>query len=713
MPKNKELSDELKNELKTIAKALKNRDQAVRDRHLRLLKMLELYWKNIHNIFWDAAAKDYRNINDQKLNEDLDMYYADKVINIYRAHGESIIAALSQDLPQTIFVPDDAENQDDKRTAEVWTRVSELIAREQKAILIVMRALYLIYNQGTIAAYVYSKEDKDNGTYSVPQYGRGKVYTDFEVCPNCGADLGSSSRSMDVIVEPEQVMCEGCGQVVVPFVETDEEEIPIITGYDEKPKPRPCIEVYGMLNVRVPHFVRTQKECGYLILETETEKEYAESIADQDVAKTGDDYETGRWARIGSDFEWEDAGDLVTWSRIWLRPWQFRRASSTEHRDKLLKEFPNGCYFLLMNDTFIEVESESLDEHWIISHSPLSSHIHAEPLGLPVKAVQDMRSEVVILQLQSMEYSIPETFADPAVLDFPSYNKTEVAPGQVFPVKSVPPGRALGDSFTTLKTAAYPRESEEFKKSLDADGQFVLGDFPSIYGGVQSGGSKTFAEYSASQARALQRLSITYKILQTFWAATTEKATRIFINEMREDEKFVKKSGSNWINIWIRRSDLLGKIGSVEAETNSAFPMSFAQKKDALIKLMEYKDPAIQSVITHPENAGTVAKYLGFPELYIPGDDSRNKQLNEIQEMLEGLEVIPDVDLDDHQIESDTCMAWLNSNYGLDAEITNAEGHAIVKEHARVHKQILAVMQEQAAMSENGDENEFTDENVA
>jgi len=696
----KKVDKEVQDELKTILKNLQTRDQAVRDRQLRTLKLLDLYWKNIQNVFWDERAKDWRSVNDQDLNAELDTYYADKVINIYRAHGESIIAALSQDLPSTIFVPDDGENINDCRTAEAWSQISALIARQQKSILLLIRALYLMYNQGTVAAYVYSKTSPENGQYDVPTYGKRTQYNDFHICPTCGHDLSASIRDEDeATTDIGPTQCEYCGQTVIPIIDTVEEEVPAIIGYEQKDKPRPCIEVYGSLNVRIPHFNRNQKECGYLILETESDKEYAQEIAGDDIAigNSGNEYETGRWARIESEFDWEETAEIVTWRRAWLRPWQFNKSSSPEMTKKLKKLFPHGVYMLLMNDQFVECGDESLDDHWILTQSPLSNFVHSEPLGLPVKPVQDMRSEVVILQLQSMEYGIPETWADPAVVDFENYNKTEAAPGQVYPVKSMPPGRALGDAFTTLKTAVYPKEAEEFKKTLDADGQFVLGDFPSIYGGVQSGGSKTYAEYSASQARALQRLSISWKVLSVWWAQVTEKATRIFINEMREDEKMVKKSGSNWVNVWIRRADLHGKIGSVEPETNSAFPMSFTQKKDALVKLMEYKDPAVVSVITHPENAGVVAKYLGFPELYIPGDDSRNKQLNEIQDMLEGIQVQVDPDLDDHNIEYMACTAWMNSPYGQDAKLTNLEGFNMVREHARAHKEVMAALEQQQA----------------
>jgi len=716
------ISQELQDALKTILKAVETRDQAVRDKHLRILKLLDLYWKNIHNVFWNDAVKDYRNINDNDVLKDLDTYYADKVINIYRAHGESIIAALSQDLPKVVFVPDDAENQDDLLTERAWTLISQLIAKNNNATLMLIRALYLLYNQGTIAAYIYSKEDEKNGTYQVPQYGKKKAYTDFKICPICGTDIDVSFRTEEQLLN-DTAYCEYCEQEVFPIVETEEEDIPTITGYREEIKPRPCIEVYGMLNIRIPHFTRVQKECGYLILETESDKEFAQEVAGDDISlsNSSDGHETGRWARLQSDFDWEDTKDIVTWRRVWFRPWQFNLAGDKEIIKKLRKSFPKGAYFLMMNDTFIEAENESMDEHWVISENPLSSHIHAEPIGLPAKAVQDIRSEIVVLEIQSMEYGIPETFADPAVLDFDSYNNVQAGPGKVFGIKQMPAGRALSDAFTTLKTATFPKEAEEFKKSIDADGQFVLGDFPSIYGGAMQGGSKTYAEYSASQARALQRLSIVYKLLTSFYARVQEKAVRIFINDIKEDEKIVEKSGSNWVNIWIRRADLRGKIGSVEPETDNSLPMSWAQKKDALLKLLEMPNEDIQAVIRHPENAGIVAKYLGFPEMFIPGDDDRNKQLNEIAELIEN-EPIPteeldemnqpvlmpsvmvDQDLDNHEIEFVACLAWLNGDHGQDAKINNSPGYENVKLHARMHKSVLDMLAMQQAENESNSE---------
>ena len=306
-----------------------------------------------------------------------------------------------------------------------------------------------------------------------------------------------------------------------------------------------------------------------------------------------------------------------------------------------------------------------------------------------MKPIQDIYSEIVTFQLQSLEYSIPDTFADPAVLDFDKYGESRSAHGTVYPIKSMPSGRALQDAFTTLKTSNYARESEEFKRSMSQDGQFVIGSFPSIYGGPAQGGSKTYAEYAASRSQALQRLSIIWKLYSYFWSRTMEISVKILIENMKEDEKFTKKAGDRFINIWIRKSEMAGQVGRVEPETANTFPMSWAQKHDALIKLLEFQNPNIEAVLTHPENTATVAKYLGFSELYIPGEDDRNKQLEEIDEMLNGIPVEIDPDLDNHAIEFETIQAWCKSEHGRDTRIRLPQEYMMIKQHGSQHKMIM------------------------
>ena len=113
---------------------------------------------------------------------------------------------------------------------------------------------------------------------------------------------------------------------------------------------------------------------------------------------------------------------------------------------------------------------------------------------------------------------------------------------------------------------------------------------------------------------------------------------------------------------------------------------------------------------------------LGLAELVIPGEDSRNKQLREIQKLLTAAPIIvslhpsgamhiepavgeggsgsggatvgvplvlPSVPvdelLDEHGVEFEECKRWANSEAGQAAHMTNPAGFANVRAHAEAH----------------------------
>ena len=57
---------------------------------------------------------------------------------------------------------------------------------------------------------------------------------------------------------------------------------------------------------------------------------------------------------------------------------------------------------------------------------------------------------------------------------------------------------------------------------------------------------------------------------------------------------------------------------------------------DMILQLFQGGNEDVMAVLRHPENAGLIALIIGVPELYIPGDDSRNKQLVEIGDAYSG-----------------------------------------------------------------------------
>jgi hypothetical protein len=319
------------------------------------------------------------------------------------------------------------------------------------------------------------------------------------------------------------------------------------------------------------------------------------------------------------------------------------------------------------------------------------------------------------------------------VIDFDVYSRQEARPGQMTQA-TAPAGQNLAGGFFESKPATLSKEVEPFADRIHNMSQFVMGSYPSIYGGSLEGGSGTAKEYEMSKASALQRLSTTWTILQEWWCRVMKKATDSYVKNLQEDEAFVKAQGGSFINVWIRQADLSGDIGNVEPEISETFPVSWTQKRDILLNLIQMNNEDIAAVIRHPENAGFVASTIGVPELYIPGDDDRNKQLAEIAMLITGepiemggmgptgpmmLSSVPvDPILDNHQNEAETCRAWLKSPVGQDYKQNNPGAYANVLAHLKEHdmfvQQALQAQAEQdAAASGDGsgsDEGKMTED---
>jgi hypothetical protein len=732
-----ELPEDVSKALKSMIDDFARVEQPTRERMIRYWKKLELFWKGIQNIYWDYTARDYRRLdggaskdyNDvgYEPNEDLDYYYQDKIINIYRSHGESVISALSQDVPTVIFPPDDAEVIEDVQTSKGYTKAAELLQKSNNAHFLLIHCIYILWNQGVVGAYNYNVQDEEFGFHLEPKYEDEVISEDILSCPNCGADM-----------EPEQTICVSCEMEVTPIA-TDNVTYTksVYVGDEEVPKRREKIELYGPLHFRVPHYVTNARHTPYVWLDTECHVDYArELFPDCEIGEESDLERYDRWARTSTDYAGDTSQGIVTISRVWLRPWTFNRFKKNEKEiyTYLRETFPDGIKISLVNDKIVKATAEKLDDHWTFTESPLSSHIHAEPLGAPLIPIQEMRNELVVLKLQTIEYGIPETFADPAVLDFEAYNKHEAAPGGIYPAKPLA-GQTLDQAFTTLKTATFPKEASEFQQSLDTDGQMLSGAMPSIYGGAMPSASKTAAEYQMSRNQALQRLQTTWKILSYFWAKVMDKSVRSFIDNLTQDEHFTKKQGGGFINVYIRRDEMRGRVGNAEPELAQTFPMSWMQKKDLLIQMMQLNNDYINQALFHPQNTGLLAEYLGLRDFHIPGDDSRTKQLLEIQELLqsEPMEMMPpdpmegelppmeqgmmqptmqssvqvDELLDEHEVELDTCLTWLRSDIGQEAKISNPAGWMNVRQHAEEHNfyHQQQLMAEQQAMAEEEGKN--------
>lgn len=285
--------------------------------------------------------------------------------------------------------------------------------------------------------------------------------------------------------------------------------------------------------------------------------------------------------------------------------------------------------------------------------------------------------------------------------------------------------------------------------------QFLTGLFPAIFGGNMED-VKTASGYALARDQAMGRLGLVWRRTKQFYADVMLLAVDCFRKNRPEDVEIPLLGPDGLFDSRaIRLIDLKGNI-SVHPEADETFPRLKSQQRAVLQQLFGVNDPAIQRALVEPANLGYIKNVLGLTELVIPGEDSRNKQLREIQQLLtsppivvpvqvpshvihgsrpvspeasssangDGSQsadsngsvqspvtghqspsasheprelVLPSVPidqlLDDHATEFEECKRWANSDAGQAAHMTNPAGFANVRAHAEAH---LRAMQQLA-----------------
>lgn len=645
-------------------------DSTFRDFHVRELTKNNLFWDGAQRLFWAEFENTWIDAAGLVTPSEKAKYQfegqADRVVNIYRPHGESIIAAMSAGTPITQFFPEDADNPNDVTTAKAYSKIAKLLHKHNRAQLLFIKALFIFYNQGLVAGYNYTHEDSKYGEYERQEIQKRPVVEEVD----------------DPITGETELI---------------ETIIPQIVGTTKHPKVRECQEVYGPLHVRIPSWCRKQEDIPVLTFEFEQHvstiraayQDKFDKIRPNTGNKNNPDERSGRIPNHSND-----TNDLCTVTTRWFRPSAYAQLTDKEEFEKLLKKWPNGVKVVTLDDQVLEYIPENLDDHWTITFPILSETIHQKPQGSGVVTIQEIRNDVITNADETIRQAIPETFADPKVLDFDLYQNTPRRPGQLFKA-TAQSGKSLSDGFYAYKPASLSQELDVFVRRLDSDAQFVSGAFPSIFGGQSLSGSKTAAEYAQSRTQALQRLSTYWKMMSDFWAQFTGRTVTAHARnlvELNYSERFVDKAGSSFINIFIERAELEGKVGRVEPESSENFPISSAQKRDLLIQMLQLKNQVIERLFYHPSNSQIILDAIGMPELHLPGAGDRVKQLEEIGQLIK--EASPDgqmpsiptePDVDDAQVHIQVCRAWLISEIGQHIKQTRQDGYLNVLNHLKMH----------------------------
>lgn len=758
----KQPSEEVQRHFKEVVSHFIDEDIDVRNRQIRSWRRLKLFWEGFHRTWYSEVAHDWRIWDEETQGDDTQQAYYDRPINVFRAYLESIIAALSVTVPPVTCYPDDAENTLDLQTAKAGDKIATLLYRHNDVPLLWLHSLFIFCTEGMVGCYTYPKSDEKYGTYEKKEYDEIEEEHEYARCPQCGYNLSDEITNspeaaqftekleqnqdkfmpddsdipvQDYIAENGTTdFCPACAQQIIPILGKETLVVTRLVGITNEPKTRVCMEAYGGLNIKVPVYARKQSECPYLFYSYETHYANAiEEFKDLDAealrkqisgAKGGprDPYQE-EWARLSPQYDGVYPTNVVTVRHCWLRPAAFN-VLDEDTADELKKKYPNGCKISYVNDLFAGVCNEALDDCWTLTYNPMSDYIHFDPLGLLLVSVQELTNDIISLTTQTIEHGIGQVFVDPETLNFDAYRQLEATPGGVYEAKPKS-GKALGESFYEAKTATLSGEVLPFFNQVQNLGQMVSGALPSLFGG-QLEGSGTASEYSMSRAQALQRLQNVWKMLTLWWKNIFGKAIPTFIKEMKDDERNVERTADgNFINVFIRKAELEGKLGKIELEANENLPITWNQRKDVIMQLLQAGIPEVLQILGAPENLPIIREAIGLDDFFVPGEDAREAAYESIKLLLQSepfpdpmmgqempsLEIDPD--FDDLDIIFEIVRKFANSEHGRQTKMENPAGYKNVLLWGRQAKMLGSMQAMQPGMASGPDAEQPTEDTEA
>ena len=570
------------------------------------------------------------------------------------------------------------------------------------------------------------------------------------------------------------VICRSCGASLGPehFKAAPRVAVPVVTGVRRVANGQEVISVVGGLELNTPVWANEMHEYPYLQWSMEVHRaklkasypHVADKIQIGGPQSSDEIYARSTRVAISQGLPVTHAGDalfnLITFSRSWIRPWAFYSIEDKSVRDALLALFPDGCYVAFAGETYCESRNESMDDRWRVMHALPGDGQNLPSMGDSLIQIQERYNTLSNIQAETYEYGIPPIYADPQVLDFDALSNQTAEPAAHYPARARP-GQPLAAGFFQPAPAQVPPDLVRHQEELMGPvAQFLTGLFPAVFGGEMES-QKTATGYAMARDQALGRLGLVWRRLKQFYSEVMLLSVDCFRKNRPEDAEIpILGPGGEFESHWIRLADLKGNIQAYP-ESDETFPRLKSQQRSVVQQLMASSDPLIQQALADPANIGFVKSVLGLSDLVVPGEDSRNKQLREIDALLrsgpvvfastvgarhavplqpgsgggdessagvspvgfdedeektshslplatqgekpvlQGPSVPVDLLFDNHVVELEECRRWANSDAGQIARMENPAGFANVRAHAEAHINAigLATAQQNAQMN--------------
>jgi len=562
--------------------------------------------------------------------------------NIYSARGQMLIAALTRAIPNVRFGPEAGNNDAQITAAESADKYVQVIRRNNDLIMIQTDAARYAYTDGR---WIYwSRFIKDGQRFGWEEDDAPDTITPETEPSDAGAQgavEGAAAAETPESVETTETNLEG----TAPPEEGQEAETAPVERTPRGQEVRTC---HGKLESKVvPLSANEQCEVDVLILEWEVDVTRAKAMfpwCADDIKATSNapaDGEIARLARqnvkLGMQSSYVTSDSIAadcTVKRYWMRPSWFMEISSDKQalRDKFLSMFPNGCLCCYAGDVFAYARNESMDDSISLGQAYSGDGQNRNAMGTSTMPVQKRLNNWLDLMNDFFVRCIPKKWMDAKTFNVEAIRGQTNIPGDTLPFKWKP-GVPVQELIFVEPAVNPPVSLADFIKEYSGPlAELLSGAYPALAGG-DVGTADSGVAIATQRDSALGRLAPTWHALKKCEAESMKQLVR-WGAKCRDGSINEKIPGGEIISLEV--NDLKANILCF-AESDENFPETYTQKKNAVMQLFNdaAKNPMLGEVVYNPANVAFFQSMMGLRDLYIPQVAARNKQLAEIELLLQ------------------------------------------------------------------------------
>lgn len=341
----------------------------------------------------------------------------------------------------------------------------------------------------------------------------------------------------------------------------------------------------------------------------------------------------------------------------WIEPDQYE-AAPEELRKILNEQFPDGLYVAKVGDLTCKIDNRKCTDEWVVCRVGRADTIMERPLCADIMPLNRAIDDLVGLSIETVLRAITQTFADSALVDRHAMSTNEAVPAEMI-LTQMPSDGDMQKHFYQVPPA---RLSDQVRPLIEYF-MALCAEFTGVKPELSGGGAPTQTYREAKQRKdsALQALAPQAQQMQDTAASVAENLV-----------KLRAKYGSGTVKVqtpsaYGTKTDVADiaelREGGWHAEADDNFPMTLADRRDAVWAMLKEFPPEVQQALSilDPMNISIICELLQISGFESAVQEQKEKTMNDIKLILSGQDLQPD-EYDNHPIADGLLQKWMVSN---------------------------------------------------